>query len=212
MKRIKQEETATEELARNVYISPLIPGIMGLVACTAPEWSPLYFKIWVVLMFFLILRVVLGYLKQKHRDYSWHALTGVFVYNLTGVFCLIPFWRILNEPLWLSISFIILFIVIFYLTFRYRHIVAEGVLSARWRKTRFGKVYWTIAFLAVILTGGGSYGFARSLQVFRGYNDTLVILSACLVPFGFIMIIGFQGLWVRVKNPNYDLESEENPN
>lgn len=210
--KIKQEETAAEQLARKVYIAPFIPGLMGLIACTAPEWSPLYFKIWIVIMFFLILRVVWGYFKQKHRDYSWNALTGVIVYNLTGIFCLVPFWRVLREPLWLSITFSILIIASFYLTFRYRYVLAEGVLSARWRKTRFGKVYWTMAFLIVFLSGGGSYGFARSLQVFQGYNDTLIILSACLVPIGFIIIVGFQGLWVRVENPDYDLNSEENPN
>ncbi|WP_430784504.1 hypothetical protein VBD025_08630 [Virgibacillus flavescens] len=71
---------------------------------------------------------------------------------------------------------------------------------------------YIIGFSLVGLTGAGSYGFARSLQVFKGYDDATVILATCLVSFGIIIIVGFQGLWVRVENPDYDLNSEENPN
>ncbi|MGP4108990.1 hypothetical protein [Virgibacillus sp. L01] len=42
---IKSEETATDQLARNVYKSPLIPGIVGFGVVAIPHWSTIYFLI-----------------------------------------------------------------------------------------------------------------------------------------------------------------------
>ncbi|GGK09339.1 hypothetical protein GCM10007063_34750 [Lentibacillus kapialis] len=210
--KIKPEETAAEQAARNVYMSPFIPCLVGFGAVVIPHWSSTYALIWGLILTLLILRVFLGYLKQMHRDYKWHALTGVLVYDTTAFFLFIPFWRVVGEPLWLLFVLIGIYVLCLILTHYFRYVVVEGVLSARWRKTKFGRLYWTAAFLLVTGTAGGSYGFARTLQVFQGYNTALFVISACLIPFGIIIIIGFHSLWVRVENPDYDLESEENPN
>ena len=206
----KEEESLADKINRNVYYSPLIPGIFGFGAIAIPNWSQLYALIWGTIMFFLILRVIIGYFKQKHRDYKWHAITGVFTYDITAFFCLVPFWRVLGEPLWLLITLLSLYVICIYLTHYFRYTVSEGIFSAK--KTRFGKIYWITAFTLIGLTGGGSYGFSRALQVFQGYNTALIVITACLIPFSFIIIVGFHGLWVRVENPNYDFNSEEDPN
>ncbi|WP_430784502.1 hypothetical protein VBD025_08625 [Virgibacillus flavescens] len=107
----KYKENAAEKAGRNVYFSPFTPCLMGLIACAIPFWSPLYAKILAVIISLLVLRVLLGYFKQKHRDYSWHALTGVITYNLVGIFCIIPFWKVLGEATWLSILLICLYVI-----------------------------------------------------------------------------------------------------
>ncbi|MGP4108989.1 hypothetical protein [Virgibacillus sp. L01] len=137
----------------------------------------------------------MGYLKQKHLDYKWHALTGIFVYDTTAFFFLIPFWRVVGEPLWLLLVLIGVYVLCLLLTHHFRYVVAEGVLSARWRKTLFGKVYWTVAILLVIFTAGGSYGFTRSLQVFQGYNTALFVITASLIPFNRMQSISKRKNW-----------------
>ncbi|SDQ28629.1 hypothetical protein SAMN05216231_1325 [Virgibacillus salinus] len=58
--KISEEETATDQLARNVYKSPLNPGIVGFGVVAIPHWSTIYFLIWGLIIALLVLRVFLG--------------------------------------------------------------------------------------------------------------------------------------------------------
>lgn len=78
----------------------------------------------------------------------------IMTFNTFSLACLITFWRIFGEPLWLPELLISLYIFCLYVTYKYRHAVPQGIFSAKGRKTRFGKIYWRSAFVILLISGG----------------------------------------------------------
>src|SRR5699024_12183913 len=77
MGRRRQKDVNTDVTGdKNVYLLPIIPGFFGILVVITPEWSSAYAYIWGVIMVLSLLWVVVGYIQQRHRDWSWHAFTN----------------------------------------------------------------------------------------------------------------------------------------
>ncbi|HET7579221.1 MAG TPA: hypothetical protein VFK33_08065 [Bacillales bacterium] len=183
-----------------IYIFPVLPGISGLAAVAVCE-NVVYTIVWGTVMVLLVFWSVAGSLKNQHQNIKWRSFTIVVNGDVAAFFSLIPFWGVFGKPLWLFILLAALFSLSMVITHCYKYDIANGIWSGG--KTRFGKMFYLISFIFVFLSGGGTYGFTRNLQVFLGYNTTLVILSVCLLPFSFIMLMAFHCQWLSIKDPNW---------
>lgn len=204
MKQEPNENNLYETHLRNVYGTPLFPALFTLVIAAAPEWSNLYFIIFGMVTLVLSIRVLFGYFRNKHRDWRWHALTGVITYDTLGFMCLIPFWRVLGEKLWQFVLLVILYLLCIGISHYFRKAIFEGLFLLR--RTMFSKIFYTVGFALIGLNGGGTYGYARMLQEMYDYHTVMLILSGGLFPFGLWVTLGFHSLWVRVENPKYGAE------
>lgn len=189
MPRKKTTEEITESFNKGIYSVIMFPSFFGFIGLFAPRWSPVYALIWACMMVLLIAWNIYGHIKKRHQDQRWRGLYYVIHWDITAFLMLIPFWRTLGEQAWLLVLFIVLYIICILITHRYRYTIAEGVHFHP--RSKFGKTFYTIAFIVVVLSGGGTYGLSRSLQVFFGENTASVVLSGLMLPFAFIFIIAF---------------------
>src|SRR5699024_3479943 len=125
MGRRRQKDVNTDVTGdKNVYLLPIIPGFFGILVVITPEWSSAYAYIWGVIMVLSLLWVVVGYIQQRHRDWSWHAFTNVIHWDLSALFMLFPFCRVMEQPIWLLFILSFFYVTCLILTHRYLNIIA----------------------------------------------------------------------------------------
>src|SRR5699024_9558511 len=119
---------------------------------------------------------IIGWIFKLHLMIRWHAISMMFTFHTLSLACLLQFWRVFGETFWLFTFLMTIYVVYFWVTYKYRHIVAIGIYSVNVRKTLFGNIYLHLYFIYLLLDGtvtwGRSYKEASSIQVILGYDET----------------------------------------
>lgn len=190
--------------ARNIYLSPILSLVLGTAVVFASDLSTIFIVICGGLIGLQVFHLIIGFIKDKHLDKKWHALTNHVIYNVAALFCWMPFWIVTGMKAWLFIILFSISLSLLVLGYRFYKTVAIGVFSSK--KNRFGTYFSIASLIWLTLSGGGSYGYTKLLQAIYGYSNALVIIATLLVPFSYILMFIALGLWVRVKDPNFAFE------
>jgi len=148
-----KEGTLSAKIAKNVYAAPIIITLSGAIISMTPNWSPLYGMITGIILIISMICFIIGWIFKLHLMIRWHAISMMFTFHTLSLACLLQFWRVFGETFWLFTFLMTIYVVYFWVTYKYRHIVAKGIYSVNVRKTLFGKIYWRLSFIYLLLAG-----------------------------------------------------------
>lgn len=193
-----------EKTYRAMYYALFFPVFFGGLAFAGSDFSPVFGWTWGVVIVCVGIWTVLSYVGKKHVDSKWRPRYFVVNLDLGALFGLCPLWIVLGEPVWLGLVLLFLFGICVFLTHRYRKIVATGIfLEGGTKGKQFGRWYFATIAVMEVLTAGGSYGFARTLQVVTDYSTASIVLASCMAPVMFMIVMFAHSGYIKATDPDW---------
>lgn len=193
-----------EKRYRAMYYALFFPVFFGGLAFAGSGLSPVFGWTWGIAIGCVGIWTVASYLNKKHVDSKWRPLYFVVNLDLGALFGLCPLWIVLGEPVWLGLVLLLLVGICVFMTHRYRKVVATGIfLEGGTKGKQFGKWYFGTVALIEVLTAGGSYGYARFLQVITNYSTAQVVLASCMAPVMLMIVMFAHSGYIKATDPDW---------